>query len=109
MKAYRGSGGMAPHILNLGARWTWVVSLTHRLLYTRERVASTHSIRGCVSPKTRLRDLGKRYLALAGIQSPTRPARSLFGTMSALSWLPQRRILQMCMASYIVNTIHSGH
>ena len=109
MKAYSGSGGMAPHILSLGTRWTWVVSLTHRQLYPRERVASTQSIRGCVSPKARLRDLGKRYLALAGIQSPTRLARSLFGALSALSWLQKGRILQMCMASYTVNNNHSGH
>jgi hypothetical protein len=38
MKAYLGSGGIAPHILDLGARWRWVVRfmprpLIHRLEY----------------------------------------------------------------------------
>jgi hypothetical protein len=30
-----GSGGIAPHILNHGTRWRWVVSFTPRLLYPR--------------------------------------------------------------------------
>jgi len=29
------SGGIAPHILNQGYRWRWVVSFTTRLLYPR--------------------------------------------------------------------------
>jgi hypothetical protein len=33
MKMYWGSGGIAPIILDLGARWTLVVSFTHRPLY----------------------------------------------------------------------------
>jgi len=28
MKAYRGSGGTDPRILNVGTRWRWVVSFT---------------------------------------------------------------------------------
>jgi len=28
MKAYWGSGGVAPRILDLGSRWKWVVSFT---------------------------------------------------------------------------------
>jgi hypothetical protein len=35
MKAYWGSGGVAPRILNLGTRWRWVVSFTPRPLYTQ--------------------------------------------------------------------------
>ena len=35
MKAYSGSGSIAPHILNLGIGWRWVVSLASRLLYLR--------------------------------------------------------------------------
>jgi len=30
-----GSVAIAPHILNLGARWRWVVSFTPRPLYRR--------------------------------------------------------------------------
>jgi hypothetical protein len=33
MKAYWRSGGIAPSIIDLGTRWRWVVSFTHRLLY----------------------------------------------------------------------------
>jgi hypothetical protein len=33
MKAYSGSEGIAPRILDLGARWRWVVSFTARPLY----------------------------------------------------------------------------
>jgi hypothetical protein len=33
MKAYWGSGGIAPRILDLGTRWRWVVSLTPRPHY----------------------------------------------------------------------------
>jgi hypothetical protein len=38
MKAYRGSTGIAPLILNLGTRWRWVVSFTPRPLYHRDRI-----------------------------------------------------------------------
>jgi hypothetical protein len=30
-----GSGGIAPRVLNLGARWTWAISFTSRPLYPR--------------------------------------------------------------------------
>jgi hypothetical protein len=33
MKAYWGSGDIAPRILDLGTRWRRVVSFTHRSLY----------------------------------------------------------------------------
>jgi hypothetical protein len=33
MEAYWESGGRAPRILDLGTRWTWVVSFTSRQLY----------------------------------------------------------------------------
>jgi len=36
-KAHRRSGGAAPLILNLDARWRWVVNFTPRSLYPRER------------------------------------------------------------------------
>jgi hypothetical protein len=37
VKTYWGSGGIAPRILNFGTSWKWVVSFTHRLLYSREK------------------------------------------------------------------------
>jgi len=35
METYWGSGSIAPHILNLGTRWRWVVSSIPRLLYSQ--------------------------------------------------------------------------
>jgi len=35
MKTYLGSGGTDPPILNLGTRWRWVFSFTHRPLCPR--------------------------------------------------------------------------
>jgi hypothetical protein len=37
MRAYWGSGGIAPRILAIGSRWRWVVSLTPRPLYSQEK------------------------------------------------------------------------
>jgi hypothetical protein len=37
MKAYLGSGGIAPTILELGTRWRWVISFTPRPLYPQGR------------------------------------------------------------------------
>jgi hypothetical protein len=34
MKAYWGSGGIAPGIIDLGTRWMWVVSFTPQPLYS---------------------------------------------------------------------------
>jgi hypothetical protein len=35
MKAYWGSGGVAPRIINLNTRWKWMVSFTPRPLCTQ--------------------------------------------------------------------------
>jgi hypothetical protein len=37
MKAYWGSGGIAPRILDFGATWRWVVIFTTRPLYPLDR------------------------------------------------------------------------
>jgi hypothetical protein len=52
MRTYWGSGSIAPRILNLGTRWRWVVSLTHRPLYPEERTPGTHWVGGWVGPRT---------------------------------------------------------
>jgi hypothetical protein len=48
MKAYRGSGGIAPRNIDLGTRWKTVVSCTPRPLYPKEIASGTHWIRGWV-------------------------------------------------------------
>jgi hypothetical protein len=37
MKAYWGSGGVAPRILDVGTRLRWVLSFTHRPLYPQAK------------------------------------------------------------------------
>ena len=39
MKAYKGSRGTAPLILNLGTRWKWVINFTSHSLCPREKTA----------------------------------------------------------------------
>jgi hypothetical protein len=39
-KAYWGSGGIIPRILDLGTRWRWVVSITTRPLYPQGKSPS---------------------------------------------------------------------
>jgi hypothetical protein len=48
MKAYWGSGGIAPHILNLSTKWRWVVSFTPGV-----RAPGAHFI-GWVGPRASL-------------------------------------------------------
>jgi hypothetical protein len=44
---------MAPCILNLGARWSCVISFTPRSLYPGEGAPRMHCIRGLVGPQRR--------------------------------------------------------
>jgi len=50
-KTYWGSGGIAPHILNLGNGWRWVFSFTERPLYFRGKIPGTHWIGRWVDPR----------------------------------------------------------
>jgi hypothetical protein len=57
-----GNGGVAPHILDLGSRWRWVVSFTPRPLNPRERAPFTHWIGGWVGPGAGLVALVKKKI-----------------------------------------------
>jgi hypothetical protein len=57
-----GSGGIAPHILNLGARWRWVVSFTHQPLYSLWKTPGIHWRGGWVVPKASLETVVKRKI-----------------------------------------------
>ena len=46
------SGGKSPHILNLGAKWSWVITFMLQLLYSRGRATSKHWIGDWVDPRT---------------------------------------------------------
>jgi hypothetical protein len=60
MKAYWGSGYIAPRILDLGTRWRWVASFTARSLYPQKRAPATYWIRGWVGPRAGLDAMVKR-------------------------------------------------
>jgi len=65
------SGGLAPHVLNLGARWKSVVNFTNHPLYTRGNGPGNHCVGGCVAPEpvwTRWRR--EKIPALAGKRKP---------------------------------------
>ena len=74
MKAYRGSTGIDPLILNLGTKWRCVVNVTPQLLYPRERKTGTHLIAGWVDLQGRYGRFGKT-LASAEIRSLDHPVR----------------------------------
>jgi hypothetical protein len=60
MKAYWGSGNIAPRILDLGTRWRWVVSFTPGRFTPRERAPGTHRLGGCVGPRADVDAVAKR-------------------------------------------------
>jgi len=51
MKAYWGSGGTAPIIIDLGTRWRWVVSSTPRLLYPQGKSPLCPLVRRLAGPR----------------------------------------------------------
>ena len=46
------SGGKSPFIPNLGTKWSWVVTFTPQLLYSRRRAPNKHSIGVLEGPRT---------------------------------------------------------
>jgi len=53
MKAYWGNRGLTPFIFNFGARWSWVVNISHRPL-TLGKNPSSLWVGVCAVPKTHL-------------------------------------------------------
>ena len=81
IKAYRRSRDMAPLILTVGIRWSWVVNFTLRPIYLRQRIAGTHWIWGWVSHGAGLDGLGKTTtFAPTGIWRWDRPSCRLVAT-----------------------------
>jgi hypothetical protein len=61
MKAYLGSGCIAPRVIDFGTRWSCVVSFTARPLYTQGESPDTHCKifwLGNLKGRDRLEDLG---------------------------------------------------
>jgi hypothetical protein len=64
-----GNGCTAPHFLDLGTSWRWVVSFTPRPLYLRERAPGTHWIGGWVDLRAGLGDVeNRKFLTLPGLE-----------------------------------------
>jgi hypothetical protein len=80
MKAYWGSGCIAPLILELGTRWRWVVSFTPRPLYPQGKSPWYPLDRGLGGPQSSSGRGGeeKNSHPLPGFEpwNPDRPARS---------------------------------
>jgi hypothetical protein len=62
LKAYWGSGGIDPRILDLGTRRGWVVNFTPLPLYPEERAPDTHSIGDWVGSRAGLDVVVKRKI-----------------------------------------------
>jgi len=87
MKTYFGNGGIATLILNLGTRWSWVISFTPRLLFLRYPL-----VRRLSGPQSHSAPDGEEenishqfpYREL----KPGRPARNLVSILNKLQRLP---------------------
>ena len=70
MKPYRGNGGLAPLILNLGTRWRWAVNCTPRPLYPRPWSSG----------------LGEKNPLFTRDRTPNRPAHYLDNLIRRFIW-----------------------
>ena len=73
LKTYRGSGGTAPHILNMGTKWKWVVSLTPRPFQPQERTPVIELESGCAPEPVWVVLEKRKYLVPTGIWNSGRP------------------------------------
>jgi hypothetical protein len=81
-----GSSDTTLHILNLGARWRCLVSVTSRPLYPRENAPGTNLIQGLAGSRTGLDAVAKRKIPSPCWElNPGRPAR---GAVTVLAELP---------------------
>jgi len=60
MKAYWGSGSIAPHILEFGSGYRWAASFTPMPLYPRETAPGIHWKGGWEGPRAGLDTVVKR-------------------------------------------------
>jgi hypothetical protein len=84
MKAYRGSRGIAPLILNPAGEWS--ISRPGRFTPGKEPLYPfNRRLRG---PQSRSGSFWKRFLAPVGIRAPDRPAHGLVTILTELYRLP---------------------
>jgi hypothetical protein len=87
MKTYWGSGRKASHV-NLGIRWSWVVSFTPRPLYLGVTAPGIHWIGDWVGPRACLNVVAKRktpIISPAGKRTPVvQPVRPILTELPRL-------------------------
>jgi hypothetical protein len=86
------SGGIAPRILNLRTKWRWVVSLTPRPLYSREKSYRYPLDRRLGGPRTQYGRCGpkkKNHHWPRGESNPAQPSRSWVTILTELFRLLQ--------------------
>ena len=93
IKTYRGSGGTAPFIPNLGTGWSWVVKVAPQQLYSWGNNARTHLSRSWVGPRNSL-DVSKKknLLPLLKVESPARNLTTAQSTLSRLQYTRNNHI-----------------
>ena len=81
VKAYRGSRGIAPLIIDLRTRWRWLVNFKAWLLYQRERTAVDIEQEAGWAPEPVWKVLQKgTNFSPHGIQTPVPPSLQLVAT-----------------------------
>jgi hypothetical protein len=97
MKTYCRSGGIAPRVLNLRAKWRWVVSFTLRSLYLWKRAPSTLCVWSWVDPRASLDAATKRKVPLPYRESKSgRSARSLVTILTELPRVLTQTLVTFC-------------
>jgi len=89
MKAYKWSGSIAPLILNLNARWRWMVSLMPWLLYGPEKSAWCPWYRRLSGPQKWFESFGKgkNQLTLPGFEPHFIKLTAWPILLTTLSWM----------------------
>lgn len=95
-KAYGGSRGIAPLLLNFSSRWRWVVNFMSYMLYVWDRTP-VHLNEWLSSEPIWTFLTKERSLAPARIRILDLPAHSPYAVLTMLLWLPMLYVL------YIIN------
>jgi hypothetical protein len=106
MKTYRGSGGIATRILNLGCRWRWVVSFTPWPLYLRGKSSSYPLDRRLGEPQSQSGAVAKRRAT--GVRFPNLLLRYIYCKVIYTSNIAFHRIRKYFSPFITLNIHHIG-
>jgi hypothetical protein len=113
MEEYWGKGGIAPHILDLGTRWRWMVSFTPQLLYPPQEKTTWYLLdRRLGGPQNQSGHSSeeKNSQPLLRLKPPIVQSVAQHYT-TELSQLPLRKVTQMKNSSMMnnMNTVYTTH